>query len=104
MTLNLHAHVQVNSSDCDGFTTRDYVETPDAVTDQHADDFKGRVLASVVSWVPDGGASVQITSLGFSYSEPTDEGGRGVVAVWCSDDCDLDESSQRDLTAERAGY
>jgi hypothetical protein len=112
----LHAHIDSAARDCDGLYTRDYVMTMTdaerlvAGGDEYA--FEGRVLHHVVSLYGYGG-TLTVTRgdidngedwTRLSWSEPTEEGYRNIEATFCRDDCDLDEHSQRDHTAEAAGY
>jgi hypothetical protein len=117
MTNTLHAHVSRSQRDCDGPTYDSYVEVFNDTevaeyeaaqvrgyndfSDLH---FKGRVLSGEVAFHAES-AEVQITSDGFQYHEPTDEGFRAVDVRWCEDEsCDTGERSHRDVYAEMMNY
>lgn len=114
MTNNLHAHVSTYSVDCDGPMSRDYVLTMD--DEERASDFgditfRNRVLCSIVSaytcW--DGTLKVQSDEMEgltktLDWTETTEEGGRTAHAQFCEDDCDTEESGQRDYFAEAMNY
>jgi hypothetical protein len=102
----LHAHVNSYSSDCDGPIERSFIiVTEDTERDGLGElTFKERVLALQVSFYALAGATVRLTEHGFDYDEPTEEGHRSIEVRWCSDLCDLEEQSYRDIRAEQAGY
>jgi hypothetical protein len=111
----LHAHISTQQRDCDGVLVTSHVMTPneDERVSEFSDiEFHQRVLANVVSTytIGEAGGTLQVSKdtdggVRLSWAETTDEGYRAIEAVICNDgDCDTNESSQRDLSAERAGY
>lgn len=115
MTTNLHAHVDSVAVDCDGPLYQSYITRLNddeiaehvkaaGVNDFHDLHFKARVLTQHVSFHNEFGSTVEVSSHGFTVSEPTDEGHRAVDVRWCEDECDLNERSQRDVYAEMMGY
>jgi len=113
----LHAHLESRSIDCDGPLDRSWVMAQEpggeqvSPEDQHSEHaFKNRVLASVVSFVPLAGATLNVTYFAdddtsrLSWHEVTDEGNRAVEATFCRDECDTEARSQRDHYAEQMGY
>lgn len=116
MTSHLHAHISTTATDCDGRMDYDYVvslnETEIAehqkaggVNDFHDLSFKGRVLQHVATFCPYDTQTITIDNDGFEAQESTDEGHRHSQVQWCEDpDCDPNEHSQRDYSAEAMGY
>ncbi len=119
----LHAHISIESADCDGRYSRSYIETMNetelsdkeaaialgialgkegAVNDFSDLDFKARVLGNRVSYHEH--SKVFISPEGFEVQMPTDEGYSHSEVRWCTDNCDETRSTYRDHTAEAAGY
>ena len=110
--MNLHAHVDSTTVDCDGPTHTTYSvglnESEVAESQKDGNDFSDihfmhRVMMRVVS-VFAIGATVRIDKNGFDYSEATEEGHIQVAVRWCASDCDLEMSSYRDVYAEGMNY
>ena len=103
--IRIHAHVSSQARDCDGTYLKDWTEVPTTAerTSEYGDmEFQNRVLVSVVSL--HGHGTMDVNPDKVAWAETTEEGYRHVEAVWCEEeDCDR-TSSQRDLTAEKAGY
>lgn len=115
MSTNLHAHVSTASADCDGPMYRDYVLSlseselaehiaADGVNDFHEIHFMERALCSVASPYAACQMTVKIDDDGIDVYERTEEGYRSAQVRWCRDECDENETSQRDVYAELAGY
>ena len=103
--MDLHAHVETDSADCDGRYTSGRVEemTLEERCDQFWDlHFKERILGNTVSF--HGTGTVEVSPSGLHWYEQTDEGYRRVDVEWCEQDCDDVRSWQRDHSAEKAGY
>ncbi|GAB3863470.1 hypothetical protein GCM10028801_31170 [Nocardioides maradonensis] len=113
----LHAHIDTRSTDCDGTIDRRYVAE---MTDrERANDlaelqFRNRVLADIVNTQPWINGQLKIGTYDSSRSpqhatrmewfEETEEGSIWREATFCTeDDCDM-TYSQRDHSAEAAGY
>lgn len=114
MTNTLHAHVSTQSRDCDGLYNRDYVmtfndeETAESgkVYNDFSDiHFMNRVMCTVASpYAVEHGMRVTVDNDGINVYEDTEEGYRAADVRWCRENCDTDEYSQRDYTAEAMGY
>ena len=114
MTNTLHAHVSTASRDCDGLYTREYVmvfnederaESGKAYNDFSDIHFMNRVMCQVASpYACELGMRVTVDDDGIEVHENTDEGYRKASVRWCRDECDTDDHSFRDHTAEAAGY
>ena len=120
--MNIHAHVETYSTDCDGPIVYDYVITPNeeeiaeheaknGVNDFSDIQFHHRVVAHVVntySLYSQGTLTVnklEDGSVRLSWTEQTDEGSRNVEATICEDEgCDTGVTRYRDIRAEEAGY
>lgn len=111
----IHAHVSTASADCDGPMYHDYIIVPDAdeiaasvkadgINDFSEIDFRNRVLVSQVSVYCTDEGTLQVSASGFSWHETTDEGYRSSHVIWCDEDCDESQHSQRDVYAEMMGY
>ncbi len=105
MTNEPHAHVSIESADCDGRYSRSYIET--MTDDERASmfpdlDFKARVLGNRVSYHEH--SKVFVWPEGFDVQMPTDEGYSHSEVRWCTDNCDESSSTYRDHSAEAAGY
>jgi hypothetical protein len=109
ITEDLHVHVEITSTDCDGRMDRGYTDAPHEGQDDYA--FKSRILAGLVSWTYPN--KVEMTSgyeggtewerIEVSYQH--DEGWHHAEALFCRDSfCKDAPSTQRDHTAEAAGY
>lgn len=109
----LHAHVESESADCDGRYSRTYTYSPDPWAEQE-DDFINQVLVMTVSTFTDSG-SLKVTQdllkpeskrlPRFEWSEDTEEGFSHSVVTFCLDpDCADAPATQRDHSAEAAGY
>jgi hypothetical protein len=116
--MTLHAHISTASADCDGPMYRDYVmslnEAELAESQQDENDFsdiafRERVMCHLVH-MTGGRATLVVDSEPGGWAErmachqDTEEGYRSGEAVFCTDDCDEDEHSQRDVFAEQMGY
>ena len=112
---NLHAHVSTATADCDGPMYRDYVmafsdeekaesEAAQGVNDFSDIHFMQRVMMRVASPYAARQMTVRVDESGIEVREDTEEGYRHAEVRWCHDDCDTDESSQRDVYAEMMGY
>lgn len=110
-----HAHIDRDATDCDGRMSHSHVvsPTPEELADQFGDiHFMERVVGSATSvyaLLDTGRLDVTRTGTGtydlkFEWSEPTEEGSIHIEGRFCTDDCNLDESSQRDHRAESMGY
>lgn len=114
MNNTLHAHVSTRSRDCDGGYSRDYVmtfnddetaESGKVYNDFSEIHFMDRVMCSVASpYACELGMTIKVDDDGIEVHENTEEGYRAASVRWCRDDCDTDEHSQRDHTAESMGY
>lgn len=113
MTNTLHAHVSTVAVDCDGPLYRDYVETfndderaesGQAVNDFSEIRFMQRMLGNQASPYAAHQMRVTIDETGIQVHEDTEEGYRAASVLWCREDCDTDEHSQRDVFAEQMGY
>lgn len=106
--MTLHAHYESYATDCDGPISRDFVLDMYDDEDEYA--FQQRVLLAVVSTHTFHGGKLEVVNddeyslMRYVWSEATEEGGRHVEATFCTDDCDLTETSYRDYQAEAAGY
>lgn len=114
MTTTLHAHVETSSSDCDGPFYRHWVdqfnaderkESMEDINDFSDIHFMNRVFTNNCGpYAVSHQLTIKVDSEGFEWNEQTDEGYRAGHVIWCTDDCDLDESGQRDVYAEQMGY
>lgn len=109
MSTALHAHLSTAAVDCDGPIYRDWVttlnESERADEDWGGLDFRSRLLGLYISMRSEFGVKVTVTSDGFEWHEPTDEGYASGEVRWCEDeDCDPHAASQRDVYAEQMGY
>jgi len=99
----LHAHVSIQSRDCDGLYDRSFVlhSEVDGIVEP-ADEFKSAIAGL---YLPSDSKGWQENhDWGFEWSEPTDEGFSAGELRWCTDD-DADEPNTfRDHTAESMGY
>ena len=104
-TIPMHAHVHIDSRDCDGRYERSYVVTPEDGQDMYA--FQGMVMGWYMPLDYRGDdtvITVQMSSRGFDFLEPTDEGYRAVDVTWCTGDDVSERGTFRDYTAESMGY
>lgn len=111
----LHAHVESESADCDGRYSRTYVMERHSFT-QSEDEFIGHVLDMTVSTDAEDGtlkvtqSDVRRPGLGrycypvFEWSQSTEEGFSHVKVTFCLDDDADTPATQRDHSAEAAGY
>ena len=116
--MNLHAHINTASADCDGPMYREYVGRPndDEIAMHEAAEanggwndfsdlaFKARMLENQVSFHSEFGVTVKVNEHGFDMHEQTDEGYRSADVRWCEDEDCEDAYSQRDVFAEMMGY
>lgn len=106
--MNLHAHIEKNSRDCDGsYTNQDVVvmESSELLDDAGDILFMQRMMGTYASPFAVMDAMVEITEYGFDYHERTDEGFLHIDVRWCRDEsCNKSSHSQLDLAAEAAGY
>jgi hypothetical protein len=109
----LHAHFSSESQDCDGRYSSEWIvaQPPEEASGDFADiDFHDKIVAQVVnSYSLDHTGTLTVTrhesGTTLDWSEPTDEGHRSISAQFCEDEtCDVDTYSQRDHSAEKAGY
>jgi hypothetical protein len=100
-----HAHVVQNSRDCDGEYEHKHVSRPSALerTEEFGDlNFKERVMGYIISFHVDG--ILTVAPHGLYWEMNTEEGYTRTSVVWCDEEnCD-DRATQRDFSAERAGY
>lgn len=109
----LHAHVESESADCDGRYSRTYVMERDTFT-QSEDEFIGHVQDMIISSdAQDGTLKItqnQLTTHGrqyypeFEWSQSTEEGFTYSKVRFCLDDDADTPATQRDHSAEAAGY
>ena len=115
MTNNIHAHVSTASADCDGpqYSSRVEVfndeeraeqERAQGVNDFSDIHFMERVFMSVASPYAVHQMTVKVDEEGIDVHEQTEEGYRSAEVRWCRDDCDLEETSYRDVYAEMMNY
>lgn len=97
----MHAHVSVESADCDGRYSRTYVIL--TAGDQDELEFKKETVGRIV-YGGDNGYIATFTDDGFSYGGPTDEGFENIEVDWCTDDDADVKNTYRDHSAEAAGY
>lgn len=113
--LTLHAHVSTSSADCDGPIYRDYVTVPNdeeiaeheaanGINDFSDIHFMNRVFTNHCGPYAVHQMRVTVDESGFQWHEDTEEGYRGGEVLWCHDDCDESQASQRDVFAEQMGY
>lgn len=104
-TAETHAHIEIESRDCDGMYSVGRVDkmTAKERTETTFSDlaFKDRVITSIIS--VHGYGSLNVTPEGVFWNESTEEGYRRVDVTWCNDTC-ATLSWQRDHSAEAAGY
>lgn len=111
---NIHAHVSIESSDCDGRYSRSYVipaaayvtipTNGDESDEFRAEwDFKAGVIGNALA-LADEGTGVEFTENGFSVYSRTEEGFTSSDFVWCHDDDENERGTYRDHTAESMGY
>jgi hypothetical protein len=111
--LNIHAHVESESADCDGRYSRTYTYTPEVWISEESD-FIAWVLTMTVDTSAEGGR-LEITqdTLGhdgqelpmFEWSQPTEEGFIAKAVRFCTEPgCADAPATQRDHSAEAAGY
>lgn len=112
----LHAHVDRESTDCDGRYTDCYIvmfndaeraesERAGGVNDFSDIHFMNRVFATEAGPYAVDHATIEITRRGFEYHEDTEEGYREASVSWCTDPyCDPEFRTHRDHRAEAAGY
>jgi hypothetical protein len=99
-TATLHAHVYVESADCDGRYSRSYVMVSDAEDEWNVKrDIVGHILFGGHN-----GYVATFTDDGFTYGGPTDEGFEHTEIEWCTDDDADVKNTFRDFTAESMGY
>lgn len=102
-----HLHYAIESQDCDGRYSKSYTMTPPA-SEQDDDKFTDWTLVQFAMALPTSldheGTDIKITYRPgwFGFVEPTEEGFRAVEISVCG--CDRTESTQRDHSAEAAGY
>lgn len=102
-TLPMHAHVSKESQDCDGRYSRSYVIVPTDGQDDYA--FQAMVVGMYMPFdYRHEPVSVEFTSDGFSFSEPTEEGFEATEVEWCSHNDTNERGTFRDHSAEAAGY
>lgn len=107
--LNIHAHVESESADCDGRYSRNYTYVPDVWLSE-CDDFIAYVLMMTVSTTSEDG-TLKVTqdpesdAPMFEWSESTEEGFSATVTTFCvKPECADAPATQRDHSAEAAGY
>ena len=98
---NIHAHVSVNSRDCDGMYDRSHVSMPDEGQDRVSFKFE---IWDLYSSPENPDAQRVVTEHGFECWEQTDEGYSNVTVRWCEDDDADVPNTFRDHTAESMGY
>ena len=99
--MTIHAHVSIESADCDGRYSRSYVRMPD---DWQSDsEFRAETFASVLMYANEF-TKVEFTSDGFHHDEFTDEGFIHSEFTWCNDDDTDVKNTFRDHSAEAMGY
>lgn len=109
----LHAHVESESADCDGRYSRTYVMERHTFT-QSEDEFIGHVMDMIVSTdAHDGTLKITQNALTiegrrfypvFEWSQSTEEGFTHSKVTFCLDDDADAPATQRDHSAEAAGY
>lgn len=97
----MHAHVHVESADCDGRYTREYTRI--AENGQSDADFQAETFAAFFMYANQY-TKVEFTSYGFVHSEPDEEGYVLSEITWCEDDDESRPNVFRDHSAEAAGY
>lgn len=108
---NLHAHISVHQSDCDGPTGYDYVaglSEAEAASDFPEFAFEERIVGSMVSFTGLGGTLTVAVGDDWKraeWHEQTEEGFRFEEALFCEDEsCDPNARGQYDVYAEIMGY
>lgn len=106
--MRIHAHIEVESRDCDGKYEHMWVVVSEDGQDDlafiqyitglyanpYAIDSEQRVHSALLG---DGDIRMVVT-------EPTEEGYRSTDITFCHDECDTTERGHRDHMAEAAGY
>lgn len=105
---NLHVHVDSTQRDCDGQYDRSHINEYKGSMLQEAG-IKGcywinEEIGSIVSIWEGGGKLEVISANQVSWYTPTEEGYEHIELTFCSDDCNTDNSTYRDHTAESMGY
>ena len=114
----LHAHISTAQSDCDGPTYDSYVLAMNEKELSGQDEnnwfgdieFMERVAMHISNvYATQFGGSLEVSvfedgSKRFEWRETTEEGYSNKEATFCEDDCDLGETSHRDVFAEQMGY
>lgn len=99
--MAMHAHITVESADCDGRYSLAYVYR--GPIERGTSDFVSRVMYHVLGHFQAGTA--KFTEDGFTFRKNTDEGYVHTEVTWCwNDDLDASETTYRDHSAEAAGY
>lgn len=113
--LDLHAHIDTASTDCDGPLYRDYVEfltdeekaasvAANGINDFTDIRFRERILNSQVNVYCCEAGTLLVDGDGFRWTEQTDEGYRSSTVRWCEDPTCTPSYAQRDVYAEMMGY
>ena len=96
----MHAHVSIESADCDGRYSQSYIL---GNTSRDEWDFKADTIGNALAFA-DETATVTFTEFGFTFTHPTDEGYAYSEFTWCNDDDENERGTFRDHSAEAAGY
>lgn len=115
MTNTLHAHVSTATADCDGPMYRDFISTlneneiaesenANGINDFSDIHFMNRVFTNHCGPYAVHQLTIKADDNGFVWNEQTEEGYRSGEVRWCRDNCDTDDYSQRDISAELMGY
>lgn len=97
----MHAHVSIESQDCDGRYSRSYILAPNPDQDEWG--YRAEMIGNALAYA-DSGTTVQFTEWGFTVNAATDEGYAHTEVTWCTD-ADTDQRGTfRDHTAESMGY
>jgi hypothetical protein len=99
-TMSIHAHLTIESADCDGRYSRTATVRP--VGDESEWDFHAITIGNVMAFSDNGTA--EITPDGFTFMTSTDEGFIHTDVTWCEDDDVNTPSTFRDHSAESVGY
>lgn len=100
--MALHAHVSIESRDCDGRYSRTYVVLS-TMAGEDEGDFRASVIGNALAYEDDG-TTVTFSEDGFTIHETTEEGYNTQEFTWCEDDDATAPSTFRDHSAEAMGY
>lgn len=96
----MHAHITIESSDCDGNYTRTNVLLPEPEEDEW--DFRATTIGNVTAYSTHG--TLTFNEFGFDFDEPHEEGYHHTEVRWCDDEDADEKSTFRDHRAESMGY